>query len=167
MSSLVTLATPKLASWQLSVLIIKAELCLQPKRCIYMSFLLWNLLWMFLCEFFNCPIKDNGFVCPNRRRAVTWTNDDHVHWWMDLKDQGPLSIKMPSYQYRDSHVKDETVSATVLSLTLENPRLGKTVFILRRGPGRQDLCRNTMSLHPNPVDPLILYSNPFRLSQLR
>ena len=25
-----------------------------------------------------------------------------------------LSIKLPSYQYRDSHVKDKTVSSTVL-----------------------------------------------------
>ena len=48
---------------------------------------------------------------------------------------GRLNIKMPSYQYRDSHVKDKTVSPTVLSLTWESPYLGKTVFILRRGPG--------------------------------
>ena len=39
---------------------------------------------------------------------------------------------MSSYQYRDSHVKDKTVSLTVLSLTWESPYLGKTVFILRR-----------------------------------
>ena len=30
---------------------------------------------------------------------------------------GRLHIKMPFYQYRDSHVKDKTVSLTVLSLT--------------------------------------------------
>ena len=42
---------------------------------------------------------------------------------------------MSSYQYRDSHVKDKTVSPTVLSLTWESPYLGNTVFILRRGPG--------------------------------
>ena len=49
--------------------------------------------------------------------------------------QGPgsrLNIKMSSYQYRDSHVKDKTVSPTVLSLTWESPYMGKTVFILRR-----------------------------------
>ena len=46
-----------------------------------------------------------------------------------------LNIKMPSYQYRDPHVKDKTVSPTVLSLTWESPYLGKTVFILRQGPG--------------------------------
>ena len=45
-----------------------------------------------------------------------------------------LNIKMPSYQYRDSHVKDKTVSPTVLSLTWESPYLRKTVFILRRAP---------------------------------
>ena len=47
---------------------------------------------------------------------------------------GRLNIKMSSYQYRDPHVKDKTVSPTVLSLTWESPYLGKTVFILRRGP---------------------------------
>ena len=44
---------------------------------------------------------------------------------------GCLNINMPSYQYRDSHVKDKTVSPTVLSLTWESPYQGKTVFILR------------------------------------
>ena len=47
---------------------------------------------------------------------------------------GHLNIKMPSYQYRHSHVKDKTVSPTILSLTWESPYLGKTVFILRQGP---------------------------------
>ena len=47
---------------------------------------------------------------------------------------GRLNIKMSSYQYRDPHVKDKTVSPTVLSLTWEPPYLGKTVFILRQGP---------------------------------
>ena len=42
---------------------------------------------------------------------------------------------MPSYQYRDPHVKDKTVSPTLSSLTWESPYLGKTVFILKRGPG--------------------------------
>ena len=74
----------------------------------------------------------------------------HVHYSGDLLWGSPapcllishhdvcrcLSIKMSSYQYRDSHVKDKTVSPTVLSLTWESPCLGKTVFILRRGPGR-------------------------------
>ena len=45
-----------------------------------------------------------------------------------------LNIKMWSYQYRDSHFKDKRVSLTVLYLTWESPYLGKTVFILRRGP---------------------------------
>ena len=44
-------------------------------------------------------------------------------------------IKMSSYQYRNPHVKDKTVSPTVLSLKWESPYLGKTVFILRRSPG--------------------------------
>ena len=52
----------------------------------------------------------------------------------DHRPGGRLNIKMLSYQYRDPHVKDKTVSPTVLSLTWESPYLGKTVFILRRGP---------------------------------
>ena len=47
---------------------------------------------------------------------------------------GSLSIKLLSDQYWDSHVTDKTVSSTVSSLTWESPHLGKTVFILRRGP---------------------------------
>ena len=52
---------------------------------------------------------------------------------------------MLSYQYSDSHVKDKTVSPTVLSLTWESPYLGKTVFILRQGPG---LCLNIKTILP-------------------
>ena len=43
---------------------------------------------------------------------------------------GHLNIKM-SYQYRNPHVKDQTV--TVLFLTWESTYLGKMVFILQRG----------------------------------
>ena len=46
---------------------------------------------------------------------------------------GRLNIKKSSYQYRDSHVEDKTVSPTVLSLTLESPYPGKTVFIFLDG----------------------------------
>ena len=52
-----------------------------------------------------------------------------------MQPGGRLNIKMPSYQYWDCHVKDKTVSPTVLSLTWKSSYLGKTVFILRRGPG--------------------------------
>ena len=42
----------------------------------------------------------------------------------DLKQTGGCcNIKMPSYQYRDSHVKEKTVSPTVLYLTWESPYL--------------------------------------------
>ena len=47
---------------------------------------------------------------------------------------GRLNKKDGLTRYGDSHVKDKTVSPTVLSLTWESPYLGKTVFILRRGP---------------------------------
>ena len=47
---------------------------------------------------------------------------------------GRLNKKDGLTRYGNSHVKDKTVSPTVLSLTWESPYLGKTVFILRRGP---------------------------------
>ena len=55
--------------------------------------------------------------------------------------------KMLSYQYMDSHVKDETVSPTVLSLTWESPYLGKTVFILNQGPGTHRHLCGSIELH--------------------
>ena len=61
---------------------------------------------------------------------------------MLLLPGGRLNIKMPSYQYMDSHVKDKTVLSTVLSLTWEFPYLGKAVFILRRGPGHDAKIEN-------------------------
>ena len=64
---------------------------------------------------------------------------------------GRLNIKMSSYQYRDSHVKDKTVSPTVLSLTWESPYLGKTVFILRRGPGPWETPRRDIITHILPI----------------
>ena len=50
--------------------------------------------------------------------------------WL-METGGCLNMKMPSYQYRDSHVKDKTVSDRLI-LTWESPYLVKTVFILRR-----------------------------------
>ena len=41
---------------------------------------------------------------------------------------GRLHIKMPTYQYRDSHAKDKTVSLTALPVTWESPYLGKTAL---------------------------------------
>ena len=65
-----------------------------------------------------------------RLRHIHTSSDIHrwLKWWPWF------NIKITSYQHRDSHVKDKTVSSTVLSLTWESPYLGKTVFILRRDP---------------------------------
>ena len=68
---------------------------------------------------------------------------EFVHQMHSTSSGGRLNIKMSSYQYRDSHVKDKTVSPTVLSLTWESPYLGKMVFILRRGPGSLGLLWQT------------------------
>ena len=52
---------------------------------------------------------------------------------------GRLNINMSSYQYRDPH-------ATVLYLTWDSPFLGKTIFILRRGPGRHHISSHVKCL---------------------
>ena len=81
----------------------------------------------------RCMVK---YIDPSNFRK----HENYLHflWFLNTSErQGPggrLNIKMPSYQYRDSHVKDKTVSPTILSLTWESPYLGKIVFILRRGP---------------------------------
>ena len=45
---------------------------------------------------------------------------------------GCLNIKMSSYQYRDPYDKDKT---TIVFLTWKSSSLGKTIVILRWGPG--------------------------------
>ena len=76
------------------------------------------------------------YAClPNNWQAVAFSAVNTVHSIKSNLLGGHLNIKMPSYQYSDSYVKDKTVSPTVLSLTWESPYLGKTVFILRWGPG--------------------------------
>ena len=94
-------------------------------------FFLFRRKWIF--------IKLNTRV-PNRfqnSNLVSWCSGRSVVFLWKIHNKRPggrLNIKMPSYQSRYSHVKDKTVSPTVLSLTLESPYLGKTVFISRRGP---------------------------------
>ena len=76
--------------------------------------------WPILSIYFRVTLLELGHPCGKAKRN---------------KPGGRLNIKMPSYQYRDSHVKDKAVSPTILSLTWESPYLGKMVFILRRSPG--------------------------------
>ena len=52
-------------------------------------------------------------------------------WWRSKLPGDHLSIKMSSYQYRDHHVKDKTVSRPSY-LWHGNPHTRKTVFILRQ-----------------------------------
>ena len=65
-------------------------------------------------------------------------------WILDLnnllyRDPGVhLNIKMPSYQYSDSHYTDKTVSWPSY-LYYENPIPGKMVFILKWDPGIDNL----------------------------
>ena len=104
--------------------------------------------WKFLCKLAH------GFAVGTVPHMYTFifnvrdhrTSSQYYDWlWSGAR----LNIKMPSYQYRDSHVKAKTVSSTVLSLTWESPYLGKTVFILRRGPAGSEaylLCRTKQSM---------------------
>ena len=107
------------------------------------------------CAYKECetvdPASADGQHCGGGSHNYGRHGDNAVHSvamaWLILKFKrmifpqlnretgGRLNIKMLSYQYRDSHVKDKTVSSTVLSLTWESPYLEKTVFILRRAPG--------------------------------
>ena len=49
------------------------------------------------------------------------------------RSEARLNIEISSYQYKDSHYKDKTVSRPFY-LYNENPIHEKTVFVLRRGP---------------------------------
>ena len=104
---------------------------------------------------FTIIIWDFEYILMIWNNLSTWPMSPQE---ITIAPGGRLSIKMSSYQYRDSHVKDKTVSPTVLSLTWESPTvlsltwesptvlsliwessyLGKTVFILRRGLGHDD-----------------------------
>ena len=67
------------------------------------------------------------FACGTyRRQTCTLTSV--------ARPGGCLDIKMSSYQYRNSHYKDNTVFRPSY-LYNGNPIPGKTVFIERRGPG--------------------------------
>ena len=88
-------------------------------------------------------LKDTIFV---QRWKFKSSQIYELIWIFETPSGGRLNIKMSSYQYRDSHVKDKTVSPTVLSLTWESPYLGKMVFILRRGPGHLSAdCGNAIA----------------------
>ena len=82
-----------------------------------------------MIQFNDASMSWNGLTLVKPKLCHYWWY--HRSFW---QPGGHLNIKMSSYQYGDSHVKDKTVSPTVLSLTWESPYLGKTVFILRRGP---------------------------------
>ena len=86
---------------------------------------LWCFLFLINWWTMNCLISSTGFPI-----LVSW----HLYIEPGWGPGGCLNIKMLSYQYRDYHVKDKTVSPTVLSLTWEFPYLGQTVFILRWCP---------------------------------
>ena len=54
---------------------------------------------------------------------------------MDCNILVPISIKIPSYHYRNSHLKDKMVPWPAY-LIMEIPISGNTVFIFRQGPER-------------------------------
>ena len=58
-----------------------------------------------------------------------------------------LNIKIPSYQYRDPHVKHKMVWQPSYLYHVNPPYLGKMVFILRWGPGFKLLVVNKKEAH--------------------
>ena len=89
----------------------------------------WNKAYIIL-SYLQLLLLPNILVISTEHHDAFPPSIPAKKWWPG----GRLNIKMSSYQYRDSHVKDKTVSPTVLSLTWKSPYLGETVFILRRGP---------------------------------
>ena len=73
-----------------------------------------------------------GDSYPNR--CLTFWKPLWYFYVGQCRPGGHLNTMMSSYQYRHSDDKDKTVSPTVLSLTWKSPYLGKTVYLLRRGP---------------------------------
>ena len=99
----------------------------------------WHLLWEFMT--LSLQYKQTRKCCPVGRHSYLCTDLRYLIASIPASG-GRLSIKMPSYQYRDPHAKDKTV-LTVLSLTWKSPYLGKTVFILRQDPGcDSEKCRS-------------------------
>ena len=91
----------------------------------------------------NCIINGSGDASP---QCITWINAEN------LRTGGRLNIKMSSYQNRDPYDKDKTVSRP--SLTWESPYMGKTVFILRRGPG--SLAKQVLQIRKLPFNKMHL-----------
>ena len=100
-------------------------------KIVDMVFLLMKILHLYLYQTFLTMFWRQSLMI-----TTSWWRHINDTWEFSmLNPSGPrLNIKMLSYQYSDSVVKDKMVSLTVLSLTWESPYLGKMVFILRRGP---------------------------------
>ena len=76
-----------------------------------------------------------------RCRSITWVLliqiyiKGYLYLTLKIRQQGCYNMKISPYQSSDPHVKDKTISWPSYLLTWESPYLGKTVFIMRRGPG--------------------------------
>ena len=57
---------------------------------------------------------------------------DKIGPWRAKDTGGRLNIKMPSYQYMDSHVKEKPGLTDRLIFNMGIPYLEKTAFILRQ-----------------------------------
>ena len=78
-------------------------------------------------------IENWTIILPNVNTCQGSLGDEQYFSFFNLKTGTCLIIKM-SYQYRNSHRKDETVSL-LSNLYNGNPHTWKDRFILRRGPG--------------------------------
>ena len=107
--------------WKVLLIIVYCIKQCAYRMCIFIITCFWYI-YIYIVLHFLC-MRTYTYHTQNIKESPEW------------RPEGRLNIKIPSYQYRDSHIKDKTVTPTVLSLTWESPYLGKTVFILRRGPG--------------------------------
>ena len=129
-----------ISAWQISQQGLLSLLYSSDGRQVIIRTKCWFIIDWSLRTNLERNLNDNVEISFNN--ANTFETKRRTFWsdlWVKVTPAfigpgGRLNIKMPSYQYRDSHVKDKTVSPTVLSLSWKPPYLGKTVFILRRGP---------------------------------
>ena len=85
----------------------------------YIHYKVWDEITYPFLNFSSCVIEDweliSDFIQQFIMHVIIYgLKLIHVH---KRGPGGRLNVKMLSYQYRDSHVKDKTVSPTVLSLT--------------------------------------------------
>ena len=98
-----------------------------------------NIAFSIISQCCDCAGSLNPYSWKTRILSSCRVSLLLMTWWR--KEPGSrLNIKMLSYQYRYSHVKDKTVSSTVLSLTRESSygAVSKMLSFQYRDPHAKD-----------------------------